>query len=387
MPDREFELYLSLLSRLLRLKPAQMREISDELRDHLESRLEELAAQGVPRETAIQAALEEFGDAAELAQYFTHVTRLRRRRFVMRLTAGTVLAATASLLLVAAFSPMSAPTGAIRIAQAQSRPAPAEIESSRLTQAATDETEAKLDQPITVQYVDVPLRDVLSSISESLQVDILVTARTLENAGITGDMAKSLEIKYSKVTARTALELILAEWDLSFTVRDGLIHVIGREDANELVVYPIQDLIRSPEPPPAAPAGGNPPRIMSGGAGSTTDSTGRLIPAAQAVSSAVGVAAAQFNAGMGDGAGGGGLQTSYTARTVSELVMTTIAPDTWESNGGRGTLIEYDGMLVVNQNPAVHSRIVKLLKMLRAAKTARPDRDYPATGKIPTGTR
>jgi hypothetical protein len=39
MPEQDFELYLSLLSRFLRLKPAQRDEIADELRDHLEERL------------------------------------------------------------------------------------------------------------------------------------------------------------------------------------------------------------------------------------------------------------------------------------------------------------------------------------------------------------
>jgi hypothetical protein len=35
MSEREFELYLSLLSRFLRLNPNQREEIADELRDHL----------------------------------------------------------------------------------------------------------------------------------------------------------------------------------------------------------------------------------------------------------------------------------------------------------------------------------------------------------------
>ena len=56
MPEQDFELYLSLLSRFLRLKTAQRGEIADELRDHLEARLEELAARGLSRDEAIRAA-------------------------------------------------------------------------------------------------------------------------------------------------------------------------------------------------------------------------------------------------------------------------------------------------------------------------------------------
>lgn len=105
MPDPEFDLYLSLLSRFLRLKPAQRDEIADELRDDLEQRLEEFAAAGLSREAAIRAALDELGDAAELAKHFTHLAQVRRRRLIMRLTFGTVAALCAVALLATAFWP------------------------------------------------------------------------------------------------------------------------------------------------------------------------------------------------------------------------------------------------------------------------------------------
>jgi hypothetical protein len=54
MPEKEFEIYLSLLSKLLRLSPAQKAAISDELRDHMEERLETLIQAGVSREDAIK---------------------------------------------------------------------------------------------------------------------------------------------------------------------------------------------------------------------------------------------------------------------------------------------------------------------------------------------
>src|SRR5262249_41984553 len=99
MPDREFDLYLSLLSRFLRVSGAQRSEISHDVRDRRDERLEELAARGVPREEAIRRALEELGDAAELASHFTRIAHLKRRRLIMRWTFGTVTALAASLLV------------------------------------------------------------------------------------------------------------------------------------------------------------------------------------------------------------------------------------------------------------------------------------------------
>ena len=90
MSEKDFELYLSLLSRFLRLKPGQRDEISDELRDHLEQRLDELTQQGHSREEAIRKALDEFGDAASLADHFTHIAHRRKRRLIMRCTLGSV---------------------------------------------------------------------------------------------------------------------------------------------------------------------------------------------------------------------------------------------------------------------------------------------------------
>lgn len=46
MSEREFDLYLELLAKFLRLRPGQTAEIADELRDHLEARLEEFSRAG-----------------------------------------------------------------------------------------------------------------------------------------------------------------------------------------------------------------------------------------------------------------------------------------------------------------------------------------------------
>ena len=92
MSDREFEHYLALLTRLLRLGGKQREKIAGELRAHLEDRLEELLARGVSREEAVRRALEEFGDAAGLAAEFVSLSRNRRRRWLMRLTTFSVAA-------------------------------------------------------------------------------------------------------------------------------------------------------------------------------------------------------------------------------------------------------------------------------------------------------
>ena len=50
MSEREFENYLTLVCRLLRLGAAEREATSAELRDHLEQRLAELTGRGVSRD-------------------------------------------------------------------------------------------------------------------------------------------------------------------------------------------------------------------------------------------------------------------------------------------------------------------------------------------------
>jgi hypothetical protein len=99
MSEQEFDRYLKRLCRGLGLTSRQRGQISDELRDHLEERLAELASCGVPRDQAVLQALDEFGDASVLAGRFTTIARLKQRRFYVHLSLSAV-----ALLAVALFA-------------------------------------------------------------------------------------------------------------------------------------------------------------------------------------------------------------------------------------------------------------------------------------------
>ena len=64
MSQQEFDSYLALLCRLLRIAPQQREQVAEEFRAHMEDRLEELLAAGLSRDEAIQQAIGEFGDDA-----------------------------------------------------------------------------------------------------------------------------------------------------------------------------------------------------------------------------------------------------------------------------------------------------------------------------------
>lgn len=119
MSEREFELYLSVLSRLLQLSPDQRAEIADELRDDLETRFQDLCKQGHDREAAIQLAIEELGDASGLANHFTTIARQRKRRLIMRYSLTTVAVLACVFLGLHAFAPRTQNLDGPKVAEAQ----------------------------------------------------------------------------------------------------------------------------------------------------------------------------------------------------------------------------------------------------------------------------
>ncbi len=102
MSQQEFDTYLALLCRLLRIAPQQREQVAEEFRTHMEDRLDELFAKGMDREAAVKLALEEFGDAAGLAAQIASISQGRRKRWIMRIgTVSVVGLAAAGLLAVA----------------------------------------------------------------------------------------------------------------------------------------------------------------------------------------------------------------------------------------------------------------------------------------------
>jgi len=73
---RDVGSYLSHLGRQMRLDPQRRSEILKELRTHIEERVEELQKAGIPPEPALQQALQEMGNPAEVARgmYAVHTT-------------------------------------------------------------------------------------------------------------------------------------------------------------------------------------------------------------------------------------------------------------------------------------------------------------------------
>lgn len=94
MPEQEFESFLTNLGKHLRLSASQIAAISAELRDHLESRYNELINAGVSRDDAVRRTLDDLGDGRTLARDLGSVRRIvQTRRLTRLIAAGATIAA------------------------------------------------------------------------------------------------------------------------------------------------------------------------------------------------------------------------------------------------------------------------------------------------------
>jgi len=382
MSDHEFENYLTLLSRLLRLSGKQRDQISDELRAHLEDRLEELKARGVSHEAAVRQALEEFGDAAGLAGQFVAISWNRKRRWLVRLTTFSVAATLLLAAGIAIFWPgRNAAPGVARAVAQNPKPGgtdpsgpPAKPSNDKRTAEARIEEE--LNKQTTLEVVETPLKDVVAFIQDNHSIPIVLKTKQLEEVGISLDIPITKNLK--GIRLRSALNLILDDLDLTYFVKDEVLQISTPDDAQstmETRVYDCRDLLAMPAPgrtPAPGVPGGFGGRIGSadagaaavpggegaaGGVGTVADHAERAAQLMSIITTNVDWASWVQNVNMmGGGNGMGGMGTHIGANPPTEKE--------WRR---RGSISEYNGLLVITTNAQTHKKIEHVLDMLREA--------------------
>jgi hypothetical protein len=374
MTDREFENYLTLLSGLLCLDGKQRAAIAEELRSHLEDRLEELIDRGVSRDEAIKQALAEFGDAAGLAGQFVAISQSRKRRWLMRMTTFSM----AAMVLVAAsltifwpgrnaapgvaavvaqapqkadvrdpFGPPAPANAAAAAAEPFADPKPANPKPAALPKAserpsAARRIESELDKTTDIDMVEMPLKDVVQYLQERHQIPIVLNQKKLEEASVSIDTPVTKSLKGIRLAS--ALNLMLRDLELTYVVRDEVLQITTPEDAasmTEVRVYDCRDLLTMKTPEIKLDAA-EPEGAMPGGFGSR----GRDRSS----------------------------EHDRRAQQLISIITTNVFPRSWHGNvvngvevSASGAISEYNGLIVVSQTAHTHQEIEHVLNMLRQA--------------------
>lgn len=180
------------------------------------------------------------------------------------------------------------------------------------------EIEQALDGPAEFDLADVPLSDLVAMLGERYGIQAVLDRRALEDAGMSGDTPLTRHASF--VSLRAALRLMLGELDLTYVIRDEVLVITTKTEAENMMVvkvYPVFDLV-----------------VRSGE--------------------------------------GGGERSALDYRKLIQLIQSTAAPDTWQDVGGPGAMESFAnfGALVISQTTEVHEEIAQHLRALRAAAAA-----------------
>jgi hypothetical protein len=373
MSEREFEHYLTLLGSMLRLRPEQRAEIAEELQQHLDERLDDLQAAGLSRDEAIQQALAEFGDAAGLAAQFSSVSRRRYRRWMMRAATASVTTAFMVIVLFVSFWPMG---GRVPLAQpmtAQDTVPPTVENSADAGDPFAKSASPALDSATTVsstreaknaetrrmiETIEAPelngmsISDLANELGLILPHGCLVDRKSLEENGVDPD-AGDIQWHLTNASLGTMLEIALDEMELTYQIRDGIMIITSSEAAREdlsLVIYDAEFLFGS---------------FVIVEQNLAEDVVRQLVnsrPLGQPAGDidALRISVERFMEKYGP------REEEQRFNRVANLIQSQIDPNSWEENGGAGTISSVGTRLVARQTERAHRKIRKLLDDLAA---------------------
>ncbi len=249
-----------------------------------------------------------------------------------------------------------------------------------------------LRKPVDIHFANVPLAAVMEQLAASAGINIYLDPEGLSSEGVTPSTPISLELK-KPISLRSALNLILEPLHLSHVTQNEVLRITTEEDLRakmEQESYKVADLVVTipnfvPNNNVGLPGALREAHNLLGQGllgGSVNQAPLTILANNQTAAPPVGnasVLAQMMNSNVpgipsapvvgpnrnSDGSPGGGSLVDFD--TLINLITTTIAPDTWEDNGGTGTIAGFPTnlTLVVSNTQEVHDQIVDLLEQLR----------------------
>ena len=259
--------------------------------------------------------------------------------------------------------------------------------------AAEKLIEKKLSTPVKASYHEQPLTEVLIDLTKQAEVPLHIDVVGLEGESVRSDTPVTINLD-QEISLKSALKLLLEPLNLDYTIRDEVLKVTSPRIAKGQlfsVSYQVADLV-VPIPNFSSDGLGITGALREGYSRITSPQAGLSVQTGPAPAGVNAVRAAgnqavdptslaQFQGGLpatppGIGTGStpsipfgpasaGGAQADF--QSLIMLITETIAPTTWATVGGAGTIREFatNLSLVVSQTQDVHDQIADLLDQLR----------------------
>ncbi len=186
---------------------------------------------------------------------------------------------------------------------------------------------AALGRPVSFEYKETPLGDVIKDLEKKLGVTVALETRALDEVGIGSDTPITIEV--TNISAASALRHLLRRVDptLTFSIRDGALAITTCEDAEGILETRYYDIADMAE----------------------TANAEMIFRASQ-----------RFNPFPPGG--------EFDA--IVELITATVEPNSWDRVGGPGSIAIRDGVMIVSHTREIQEQIAFLLTTLRKAAAA-----------------
>lgn len=101
------------------------------------------------------------------------------------------------------------------------------------------------DEKTTLEFVEIPLNDAIEYIKDKHRIEILFDVPALKDAAL-DPTALPVSINVHDITLRSALRLILTQFQLTYIIEDEVLQITTKDKANSTLtarIYNVHDLV------------------------------------------------------------------------------------------------------------------------------------------------
>lgn len=239
-----------------------------------------------------------------------------------------------------------------------------------------------LETEIEMNFVNTPLTEVAKWLSERLNEEIVIDVSALTDAGIAADSPVTFQ---GSRTAHSVLQWMLEPLGLAVIFRNAALTITTMEKQNEVLenlVYDIADFLRDGHAAVSIDAliqestRGPWPRVSEGETGTITEFPGGILVIRHSANVHTEIALLLHDLRKSRAedklllkANSHDLVTRFyrtrskaEAESLERLLLTFVAPNTWDVNGGKGLLRVAEDRLIIRQTKTVHDQIDRFLR-------------------------
>jgi hypothetical protein len=218
-----------------------------------------------------------------------------------------------------------------------------------------------------IEFEEAPLNQVLTELGRTLDTNVVVRWSRLTEAGVQRDTPITVRVRNLRV--EQVLWLIMNEAGagsvkLAYRADDDVLLISTADDLGPemiLRVYPVHDLIQRRLQNPLLFVGREHVFPVATGVAVAQGAVAQTV-VTQSISSGTLISGGRGPGGLGLGDDvvqdeGPEYEGGDLMQELINVITATIEPESWEVNGGRGTIVPFRGMLVVRNSLDVHQKL------------------------------